>query len=127
MKSARHCLACAITLALLLPACTARAQTRLIVQSSPLAGFQFYAGKGLWEAMRVGDELALVREPGNAHDPNAVRVEWRGAKLGYVPRRDNAHIARQIDHGAPVRARIVKLAQHRNPWLRLQFEVYLDL
>src|SRR5689334_23732236 len=33
--------------------------------------------------------LDLVREPENPHDANAVRVEWRGRKLGYVPRRDN--------------------------------------
>jgi hypothetical protein len=56
------------------------------VQSSPLAGFQFYAGSALWDEMKAGDPLVLVREPDNSHDAGAVRVEWRGRKLGYLPR-----------------------------------------
>jgi HIRAN domain len=116
------------TLALLLalaPACAAEA--RIIVQQSPLAGFQYYDGKVLWDNMRVGDTLALVREPQNPHDANAVRVEWKGQPLGYVPRRDNSDVARQMDHGAPVKARIVKLKEARNPWQRVEFEVYIEL
>lgn len=100
---------------------------RIIVQQSPLAGFQYYEGKGLWDMMRVGDRLQLVREPANRHDPNAVRVEWRGEMLGYVPRRENGDVARQMDHGAPVRARIVKLKEARNPWQRIEFEIYVEL
>ncbi len=127
MSTANHCLACAMTLSLALPGHPAATQPRVIVQSSPLAGSQFYYGKGLWQQMRVGDELTLVREPDNPHDANAVRVEWQGAKLGYVPRRENSHVARQMDHGARIKARIVKLAEHRNPWLRMAFEVYVEL
>jgi hypothetical protein len=118
----------AASLALLLaltPACAAEA--RIIIQQSPLAGFQYYDGKVVWDNMRVGDTLALVREPQNPHDVNAVRVEWNGQPLGYVPRRDNRDVARQMDHGAPVKARIVKLKQARNPWQRVEFEVYVDL
>ncbi len=103
------------------------AEARLIVQSSPLAGSQFYAARQVWQDMKVGDELELVREPDNAHDANAVRVLWRGEMLGYVPKRENAHVARQLDHGARVRARIVRLVEHRNPWLRMAFEVYVEL
>lgn len=116
------------TLALLLalaPACAAEA--RIIVQQSPLAGFQYYEGKVLWDNIRVGDTLALVREPQNPHDANAVRVEWKGQPLGYVPRRDNSDVARQIDRGVPVQARIVRLKEARNPWQRVEFEVYVDL
>jgi hypothetical protein len=47
--------------------------------------------------------------------------------LGYVPKRENAHVARQLDRGARVQARIVKLTEHRNPWLRMAFEVYVEL
>jgi len=56
-----------------------------------------------------------------------VRVEWRGEMLGYVPRRENGDVARQMDRGAPVKARIVKLKEARNPWQRVEFEVYVDL
>jgi hypothetical protein len=115
----------ALAMALAMPAHATEA--RIIVQQSPLAGFQYYEGKGLWDMMRVGDTLTLVREPRNPHDANAVRVEWRGEMLGYVPRRENSDVARQMDHSAPVRARIVRLKQARNPWQRIEFEVYVEL
>lgn len=114
------CSACAATAA-------HGAQVRLVVQSSPVAGFQFYAGRALWAEMAVGDALELVRDTDNAHDAHAVRVLWRGHMLGYVPRVENAHVARQIERGVPLQARIVKLTQHRNPWLRVHFQVYVDL
>jgi len=110
-----------------LAAPAAAAEARIIVQESPLAGFQYYEGKALWEMMRVGDPLRLVREPQNPHDANAVRIEWRGEMLGYLPRRENADVARQMDLGAPVKARVVRLTEARNPWHRVRFEVYVEL
>lgn len=115
----------ALSLALAAPAHAADA--RIIVQQSPLAGFQYYEGKGLWEMMRVGDTLLLAREPQNPHDANAVRVLWRNEMLGYIPRRENSDVARQMDRGAPVKARIVRLKEARNPWQRIEFEVYVEL
>ena len=99
----------------------------MLVQSSPLAGFQYYEGKQLWDEIKVGDPLTLVREPANPHDGNAVRVEWRGHPLGYVPRRENQGVARHMDRGGKVEARVSKLTQHRNPWQRIEFEVFVRL
>ena len=106
-----------------LPAVTAQAQNAIIVQESPLAGFQYHNGKQLWDDMKVGDTLALQREPDNPHDANAVSVYWNGQRLGYVPRRENTDVARQMDRGVPVKARIVRMAESRNPWQRIRFEV----
>ena len=99
----------------------------MLVQSSPLAGFQYYQGKALWDRIQVGDELMLVRESQNAHDANAVRVEWQGRLLGYVPRRDNRAVARHLDNGGKAEARISRLTNHRNPWQRIEFEVFVKL
>ena len=74
----KHGLEAALALALWVAMPAHGAGAALIVQSSPLAGSQFYRGRELWQALKVGDALELVREPGNAHDPNAVRVLWRG-------------------------------------------------
>ena len=100
---------------------------QILVQSSPLAGFQYYAGKAMWDEMHEGDTLTLVREPDNVHDARAVRVEWRGIKLGYVPRRDNAAVARMLDAGTPMNASITRLTKSRNPWQRVLFDVYVPL
>jgi hypothetical protein len=68
--------------------------TRILIQSSPLARFQFHEGKRLWDQLKVGDPLTLVREPDNPHDARAVRVQWNGHMLGYVPRAENDAVAR---------------------------------
>jgi len=101
-------------------------QARILIQSSPLAGFQFYRGKIIWGEMKVGDPLTLTREPDNPYDPNAVRVDWRGEKLGYVPRADNADLARHMDRGTKVEARISRLTEDRSPWKRIRFDVYVQ-
>lgn len=100
---------------------------KILLQSSPLAGFRYYEGKKLWSEMKVGDVLQLVREPDNSYDANAVRVEWQGHKLGYVPRADNEALARFMDRGSKAGARITRLKKSRNPWQRMEFEVYLGL
>jgi hypothetical protein len=101
--------------------------TRILIQSSPLAGFQFHEGKQLWDQLKVGDPLTLVREPDNPHDARAVRVHWNGHMLGYVPRAENDAVARQLDRGNRIEARIVRLTKHRDPWKRVEFEVFLRL
>lgn len=120
-------LAAILTLLMALATPAGAADARIIVQQSPLAGFQYYEGRDLWTMMRVGDTLQLSREPQNPHDANAVRVLWRNEMLGYIPRRENSDVARQMDRGAPVKARIVKLNEARNPWQRIEFEVYVEL
>ncbi len=102
-------------------------EVRILVQSSPLAGFKYHAGEDLWPELREGDRLDLVREPQNDYDANAVRVEWRGRKLGYLPRKENRAVAAAMDNGDKVDARIAKLRQHRNPWQRMLIEVFVVL
>ena len=100
---------------------------RILVQSSPLAGFRYYAGEALWGELHEGDALSLVREPDNPHDANAVRVEWQGQKLGYLPLAQNQAVAAAMDAGERVDARIAKLRNERNPWHRLLDDVFVVL
>ncbi len=112
---------------LLLLACAAvSAQSiRILVQSSPLAGFQYHAGAVVWDDMQVGDALTLVREPENPHDANAVRIDWRGQQIGYLPRVENGAVAAEMDRGGRLEARIAKLRNHRDPWQRVLVDVHL--
>ncbi|MGH8650622.1 MAG: HIRAN domain-containing protein, partial [Burkholderiales bacterium] len=97
----------AISLAAVLAApCAGAAEAVIIVQRSPVAGFRHSGGAEVLRDLKPGDRLELAREPANPYDANAVRVEWRGVKLGYVPRRDNAAVARQMDRGVALEARL---------------------
>jgi HIRAN domain-containing protein len=102
------------------------ASVRLLVQSSPLAGFRYHAAAEVWQELRIGDRLELEREPDNPHDANAVAVTWRGRKLGYVPRRENEALAWGLDRGEALRGRISRLLSHPNPARRIEFEVYAE-
>ncbi|HTY04005.1 MAG TPA: HIRAN domain-containing protein [Rhodocyclaceae bacterium] len=113
---------------LLAVAASTQAQTvKVLVQSSPLAGFQYHEAGELWPQLRVGDALTLVREPENPHDRNAVRVEWRGRVLGYLPRAENRSVAAEMDNGTVVSGRIAQLRESQNPWLRLLIDVFVIL
>jgi hypothetical protein len=105
----------------------AQVDAHILLQDSPLAGFQYHAGRTLWPQMQVGDALTLIREPDNPHDTKAVRVEWQGHKIGYVPRRENADVARFMDGGQKLVARISRLAEVRDPWSRVRFEVLIPV
>ena len=107
-------------------AISAQAQSiKVLVQSSPLAGFQYHAAGELWAQLRVGDALILKREADNTHDHNAVRVEWQGHMLGYLPRAENRAVAAAMDAGTPVAGRIARLREHPDPWQRILIDVFV--
>lgn len=117
-----------LLISLLLGWVVARAgELRVLVQSSPLAGFSHYAAMERWSEMKVGDRLDLVHEPGNPHDGYAVRVDWHGEKLGYLPRAENRAVAAELDRGGRVEARIARLRSHPNPRERVLIDVYVAL
>jgi hypothetical protein len=127
MRSPSRLLAAALALAAAQALAQGRVPSvRLLLQESPLAGYRYASAAEVWPLLRVGDALELSREPDNPQDPNAVRVEWRGRKLGYVPRRENAALAWGLDRGEPLRARITRLEPHPNPARRVRFEVYVQ-
>jgi hypothetical protein len=104
-----------------------RGAAEILVQVSLTAGLRYHAAKAVWDQMHEGDALALVREADNPYDINAVRVDWNGRQLGYIPRTENQAVARQMDRGNRLEARITKLTQYRNHRRKLEFEVFLPL
>ena len=102
-----------------------RRDARVLLQLSPVAGFQYHKGPAVWRRMRQRDDLKLRREPRNPHDDRAVAVYWHDRKLGYVPRRENAAIAQMLDRGLTLRATVEQLAESENPWERIRFSISL--
>ena len=100
---------------------------RVLVQSSPLAGSQYYAVGRVWSELKPGDRLELVREADNRHDRHAVRVDWRGQPLGYVPRAENRAVARALDAGERLEGRVSRLRDDPDPWRRVEFDILLVL
>ncbi len=102
-----------------------QSRSEVLLQTSPVAGFQYYDGDLLWDTLRQDDVLRLVPEPENQHDDQAVKVMWNDNQLGYIPRRDNTAISQMLQRGQPLIARIGELQQSSNPWERVTMHTYL--
>lgn len=97
----------------------------ILIQESPVAGFQFHRGRAVWNLLAVGQSLRLVRELDNRFDARAVAVYWRDQQIGYVPRDANSAIAQMLDRGEKLSAVISQLRAARNPWRRVAFSVFV--
>jgi len=51
------------------------------------------------ESAALGSPLALRRDPGNEHDPNAIQVLAGAEQIGWVPRDLAAELAPELDAG----------------------------
>lgn len=90
---------------------------------APLAGFRYYRGLAIWDFLREGEPLRLVREPFNPADPMAVAVYFRNEKLGYLPRSRNRAIAGLLDRGTELQGRIERLQPGADPRRRVRIGV----
>ncbi|MET0067708.1 MAG: HIRAN domain-containing protein [Candidatus Thiodiazotropha sp.] len=101
-----------------------RPRRRVILQESPLAGFQYHRAPAIWPFLQVGEALHLRREPSNAHDRYAIAVWFRNEHLGYIPQRDNRTLARLLDQGERLETTIVRLLdEEQNPWRKIRLQV----
>lgn len=81
--------------------------------------------KAVEPTLASGAMLVLQREPSNVHDDLAIRVhDAAGNALGYVPRVSNAPLARLMDAGKQLFARLETKAWHGD-WLRIDIAVYM--
>lgn len=67
--------------------------------------------------------MDLVREPENPHDPLAVALRWRGERIGYVPRRHNAEIARRLDAREALLCQITRIDEQADLWQRVELSI----
>ncbi len=66
-------------------------------QRYALVGMKHRGAEALVASLPPDEPLLLIREPGNKFDPNAVQVWARGQHVGYVPKTQNAVLAKFID------------------------------
>ncbi|WP_203623214.1 MULTISPECIES: HIRAN domain-containing protein [unclassified Lacticaseibacillus] len=76
--------------------------------------------------LALGQQVRLLREK-NAYDAFATRVETLpGRKLGYLPKRENIVIARLLDAGLNVYAKITDWTMKGN-WPYVRLDIFLKL
>lgn len=71
-----------------------------------IAGYQYWEGHRRQLRLQPDDALQLRREPLNKHDKYAIAVYLEEIKLGYLPRYENRVLAKLLDAGYELTARV---------------------
>ena len=97
----------------------------ILLVECQIAGTSYRGFKTDDGGLAPGMALVLKREPANAHDGLAIMVfSEAGTHLGYVPRAKNEALARLMDAGKWL---VAKLASKRwqGDWLLAEMHIYL--
>ena len=90
-----------------------------------IAGTSHRDVKSVETDLQPGTLLPLKREPDNPHDPLAIMIlDEAGHHLGYVPRAKNEALARLMDAGKLLFARLESKAWHGD-WLEVEARIFL--
>lgn len=92
-----------------------------------VAGFQYYDGFDVRHLLCTDDLLFLKREPANARDCYAIEVFQGEAKLGYLPRDENKVVARMMDQGVKVKARIIDIDRDESYYHKIKMKVFYEI
>lgn len=76
---------------------------KLFFMECRVAGRQYHDADEVWDELKVGTQLRLVRDLDNRHDPNAVAMvldkDGEEYLIGYVPRIANENLAALLEMG----------------------------
>ncbi len=95
--------------------------------SCNVAAFTYNQGCEVFDKLKVGKEVQLVREDENPYDHNAVAIFFGKTHIGYIPRRENDAIAKFLDlgYGDIFEARIQSVDSTAHPEEQVNIVVYL--
>lgn len=69
--------------------------------------------------------LSLKRDPKNKHDELAIEVLFENIRIGWVPRTQNNVVARLMDAGKNLLARVTKTHTESDMWISIECEMYM--
>lgn len=100
----------------------------IFLRHMPVAGiFHVRNYRSLMKKIKVDDQLLLIREPQNEYDEWAILVMTQDReKLGYIPRRENRILARLMDAGKSIFAKISQIDPEPDKWDPLWIAIYMD-
>ena len=102
-------------------------ETKRHFLSFNIAGFTYHDGCEVFDQLKIGSPLRLIREEDNPHDSNAIAVFFGDTWLGYVPRLKNSDLALFMDMGYEdlFVARIQQLNPQAHPEQQVGAVVYV--
>lgn len=78
------------------------------------------------KSLDLDTRLDFFREPDNKYDKRAIVIKTKtGAKVGYVPKKDNVIFSRLMDAGKLLFGKVSKKEVEGN-WVRIEVGIYLN-
>lgn len=92
-----------------------------------IAGFSYWEGCEVFNELKIGTELTLMREEDNKFDPYAVAVYYGESKLGFIPRTANHEISKflELGHTDLFEVRINRITPDQSPENQVGVIVYI--
>ena len=79
----------------------------ILLFDSYVAGTTHIKDESVFDDLKEGDQLTLLREPENRFDENAILVlDGQERKIGYIPEKHNVVFARLMDAGKYLTAKV---------------------
>lgn len=96
-------------------------------RSCNVAAFTYCQGCEVFDKLKIGKKVRLVREDENAHDPKAIAVFFGDTHIGYIPRQQNDDLAKFFDLGYAdiFEARIQSVDPTAHPEQQVSIVIYL--
>ena len=97
----------------------------ILLLETYVAGTTHIKDESAFDDVKVGTNLILQREPGNRFDEKAILVLGKDKKkMGYVPEKDNVILARLMDAGKCLIAKIDKY-EPQGSFRQINISVYM--
>lgn len=92
-----------------------------------VAGFSFHEGCTVFDQMKIGSPLRIIREDENDYDHNAVAIFFGDTHIGYIPKRMNEQLAMLLDMGYEniFEARVQSLDAEADPENQVGIIIYV--
>lgn len=99
-----------------------------IIFNDLVAGLSHACPQGIYKTHK-GYTVTLTHEPENEYDARAIRVDYNGQKLGYIPAEQTAQIHSAWDNGLIVTTiiRHVKLPEGKTTYTKIWLRATIEL
>lgn len=95
---------------------------------SKVNGTTFANSQELIKTLQPEEPLELIPEPTNKFDKNAIKIVYKGQKLGYLPRDTAESFGKQVPEGAKFMAEVSEItgAGKSNAGCNIKVVIYQD-
>ena len=101
-------------------------QQEIFLTESVIAGTSHIQDQSVLSEMKIEDRLIMIRRPENGYDPYAIELQdAKGRKAGFIPRKNNAILARLMDAGKELYGVVDKIQNANGTYWIVELKIFM--